>query len=136
MQWSIEWGVFAWFSFIMPLRNRDLIECLFLTRRSSGWGSTISTPTPATTPIRLGYVKGNRMTNVKSSNIKLKERSLRILMAETGLDEEAANDLLGRSDNDLRVALVMERAKVGYDVALNALNNSDFVVEKALSTLN
>jgi N-acetylmuramic acid 6-phosphate etherase len=25
--------------------------------------------------IRLGYVKGNRMTNVKSSNIKLKERS-------------------------------------------------------------
>jgi len=37
--------------------------------------------------IRLGYVKGNRMTNVKSSNIKLKERSMRILTAETNLDE-------------------------------------------------
>ena len=107
------------------------------TRMKAGTAQKLVLNTISTvTMIRLGYVKGNRMTNVKSSNIKLKERSLRILMAETGLDEEAANDLLGRSDNDLRVALVMERAKVGYDVALNALNNSDFVVEKALSTLN
>jgi N-acetylmuramic acid 6-phosphate etherase len=39
--------------------------------------------------IRLGYVNGNRMTNVKPSNEKLKDRSVRILMAETGLDEPA-----------------------------------------------
>ncbi|MGI8470274.1 MAG: N-acetylmuramic acid 6-phosphate etherase, partial [Pyrinomonadaceae bacterium] len=39
-----------------------------------------------TAMIQLGFVKGNRMTNVKSSNEKLKERSLRILMAETNLD--------------------------------------------------
>ena len=36
--------------------------------------------------IRLGYVKGNRMTNVKPANEKLKDRSLRILIAETGLE--------------------------------------------------
>ncbi len=35
--------------------------------------------------IKLGYVKGNRMTNVKSSNAKLKERSLRILISETSI---------------------------------------------------
>ncbi len=57
-------------------------------------------------------------------------------MAETGLDESAAFELLDSAENDLRVALVMNRAKVSYDSALNALNNSDFVVEKALSILN
>lgn len=107
------------------------------TRMKSGTAQKLVLNTISTvTMIRLGYVKGNRMTNVKSSNIKLKERSLRILMAETDLDEHAANELLERSAHDLRVALVMERAKVGYDDALKALNDSDFVVEKALSSLN
>lgn len=91
--------------------------------------NTIST----VTMIRLGYVKGNRMTNVRSSNIKLKERSLRILMAETGLNEPTASELLARAANDLRIAIVMNGAKVGYDDALDALNKSEFVVEKALS---
>ena len=40
--------------------------------------------------IRLGYVTGNRMTNMRARNSKLLARSLRILMAETGLDEPAA----------------------------------------------
>lgn len=107
------------------------------TRMKSGTAQKLVLNTISTvTMIRLGYVKGNRMTNVKSSNIKLKERSLRILMTETGLDENAATQLLDAAANDLRVALVMNRAKVGYDMALNALTNSDFVVEKALSTLN
>ncbi|MBX7169486.1 MAG: N-acetylmuramic acid 6-phosphate etherase [Pyrinomonadaceae bacterium] len=85
--------------------------------------------------IRLGYVKGNRMTNVKASNIKLKERSLRILMNETGLDENTAKDLMNRANEDLRVALVMVRAKVEAETAQNALSNNDFVVEKAVKTL-
>lgn len=82
--------------------------------------------------IRLGYVKGNRMTNVKASNIKLIERSLRILMTETGLDETTAQDLLKTANNDLRVALVIFRAKVDAETAKTALNNNDFVVEKAV----
>ncbi|MEO7658499.1 MAG: N-acetylmuramic acid 6-phosphate etherase, partial [Pyrinomonadaceae bacterium] len=85
--------------------------------------------------IRLGYVQGNRMTNVKSSNAKLKERSLRILMAESGLDEPEANRTMAEANNDLRVALVMNRAKVGYDDASEALRKSEFVVKKALSFL-
>jgi N-acetylmuramic acid 6-phosphate etherase len=83
--------------------------------------------------IRLGYVKGNRMTNVKSSNIKLKERSLRILMAETGLDETAAQNLMEKAENDLRLALVMHQGKVNRQTAKNALTENDFVVEKAIA---
>lgn len=85
--------------------------------------------------IKLGYVKGNRMTNVKPSNEKLKERSLRILIAETGLDEETAAELLKEADGDLRVALVMTRTTVSKDVALKALIESQFVVEDSIKAL-
>jgi len=88
------------------------------------------------TMIRLGYVKGNRMTNVKSSNIKLKERSLRILMAETNLDEVSARKTLTEADFDLRVAIVMQKANVSREMAENALKANDFIIEKALESLN
>lgn len=87
------------------------------------------------TMIRLGYVKGNRMTNVKSSNIKLKERSLRILMSETNLDESAAKDLMKKANEDLRVALVMSKADVDSEKALQKLNETNFVVENAVKLL-
>jgi N-acetylmuramic acid 6-phosphate etherase len=85
--------------------------------------------------IRLGYVKGNRMTNVKASNIKLKERSLRILMSETGLDEETAKDFMAKSSDDLRVALVMFRGNVDAEKAKELLIRTDFVVENAIAMI-
>lgn len=88
-----------------------------------------------TVMIRLGYVKGNRMTNVKSSNIKLKERSLRILMTETGLDVTAAQNLMNEANGDLRVAIVMQKANVSREAAENALRENDFVIENALNSL-
>jgi len=82
--------------------------------------------------IRLGYVKGNRMTNLKSSNFKLKDRSVRILMEETGMNEAAAKELFDWAHSDLRVALVMNRAKVDADAAQTALVETDFVVAMAV----
>ena len=86
--------------------------------------------------IRLGYVKGNRMTNVKSSNVKLKERSLRILMAETGLDEQAAQIKFEEANYDLRIAIVMQKTNVSRVTAENALTANDFMIEKAIESLN
>lgn len=88
-----------------------------------------------TAMIRLGYVKGNRMTNVKSSNVKLRERSLRILMAETDLSETQAQNLLREAGDDLRVALVMHRAQVARELAETALQKTNFVVENAVRNL-
>jgi len=88
------------------------------------------------TMIRLGYVKGNRMTNVKPSNEKLKDRSLRILMAEAGLDETAAGELLETAGGDLRVALVMHKGSVDRETAESALQRSDHVVERSLEFLS
>jgi N-acetylmuramic acid 6-phosphate etherase len=88
-----------------------------------------------TAMIRLGYVKGNRMTNVKSSNIKLKERAVRILMAETGLDEPAAQHLMDEANFDLRVAIVMQSAGVSREKAEKALTENNFVIETAVENL-
>lgn len=89
-----------------------------------------------TSMIKLGYVKGNRMTNVKSSNFKLQERSVRILMAETNLDESAAHNLMTEAHWDLRVAIVMQKAISDYETAHKALSDSDFVIEKAIARIS
>ncbi len=88
-----------------------------------------------TAMICLGYVKGNRMTNVKSSNIKLKERSLRILMAETNLNESEAQILMKQANQDLRVAIVMQKANVSLHLAEKSLTENNFVIETAILTL-
>jgi N-acetylmuramic acid 6-phosphate etherase len=86
--------------------------------------------------IRLGYVNGNRMTNVKSSNVKLKERSRRILMAETGLDEPAAEKLMTAAGEDLRIAIVMQKAAASREKAERALSENGFVIEAAIERLD
>lgn len=86
--------------------------------------------------IRLGYVKGNRMTNVRSSNVKLKERSLRILMAETGLGETKANQRLKEAAGDLRVALVMSKTGRNADDATRALEQNNYAIEIAATSLS
>lgn len=87
------------------------------------------------TMIRLGYVTGNRMTNVQTRNVKLQARALRILMAETGLDETAAMQALAKADGKLPVALVMTLARVDRTEAQNALAESSGAVTKAIVAL-
>ena len=50
------------------------------------------------TMVRLGYVTGNRMSNLQARNVKLRERAVRIVMAETGLDQAAATNALEASN--------------------------------------
>jgi N-acetylmuramic acid 6-phosphate etherase len=57
------------------------------------------------TMVRLGYVSGNRMSNLKPGNIKLRERAVRIVMAETGVDQQTAASALEASDWVVQSAL-------------------------------
>ena len=82
--------------------------------------------------IRLGYVRGNRMTNMRASNEKLQDRAVRILKDEVGLDEESAVRLMKDAGGDLRVALVMHKGKVDQESAQAALAQANFVVEEAV----
>jgi N-acetylmuramic acid 6-phosphate etherase len=86
--------------------------------------------------VRLGYVTGNRMTNLRARNSKLHARSLRILAAETGLDEDDASEAFERAGGDLRVALVMSKTGRTVEDARRALEASNWVVARAVEELS
>ena len=54
--------------------------------------------------IRLGYVRGNKMVDMKLSNVKLVARGERMLMDELGIGEAEAADLL-KQHGSVRAAL-------------------------------
>lgn len=63
--------------------------------------------------VRLGYVYGNWMVNLRPTNIKLKARAVRIVQQAGDVDADTARNLLLRARNRVKVALVM--AKTGLD---------------------
>lgn len=62
------------------------------------------------TMVRLGYVSGNRMSHLRARNIKLRDRAIRIIVAETGLDYEAATTALEAAGGDVSAALEIVRS--------------------------
>ena len=61
---------------------------------------------------KLGYVSGNRMSHLRARNSKLQARALRILMAETGVDEATASKALEAANGETSAALSMIRQKL------------------------
>ena len=57
------------------------------------------------TMVRLGYVSGNRMSNLQARNVKLRDRAVRIVMAETGVRQEEALAALEASNWIIHEAL-------------------------------
>ena len=87
------------------------------------------------TLVRLGYVSGNRMSNLQAKNIKLRERALRILIQETGLSDDEAPRVFDEAGSNLSVALVMSKAKRTRDEAVDALKQTNGKVEEAVKAL-
>jgi N-acetylmuramic acid 6-phosphate etherase len=87
------------------------------------------------TMIRLGYVTGNRMTNLLTRNTKLRERAVRILAAEAGLNDREARAKLEAAGGDLRSALVMSKTGCTLAEAERALAQASGVVQHAIEAL-
>jgi N-acetylmuramic acid 6-phosphate etherase len=87
------------------------------------------------TMIKLGYVTGNRMTNVQTRNIKLRARAIRILQTEAGLDEEQAEAALAAAEGQLPLALVMSKSGRSKAEAEAALEASHGVIVEAVDSL-
>ena len=85
--------------------------------------------------IRLGYVTGNRMTNVQTRNFKLRARAERILAAEAGLSDERAKEVLDSAKGSLPVALVMSQTECSREDAEAALKASRGVLARALGSI-
>ncbi len=77
--------------------------------------------------VKLGKTYGNLMVDLRPQNAKLRDRSMRILIALTNVGIEEAKKVLTSSGGDLKIALVMELCGVGAERARELLathNNS------------
>ena len=88
------------------------------------------------TMVRLGYVSGNRMTNVHTRNTKLRARAVRILMTEAGIDEALASEVLDAAEGALPVAIVMAKTESGQARAKAALDAANGVIIEALKIIS
>lgn len=83
--------------------------------------------------VRLGFVYGNLMVNVRPRNEKLVERTVAIVERGSKIHRRDARQALRKSGNSVAVALVMLKAKVGRDEAQRALRSVSGNVRRAIT---
>jgi N-acetylmuramic acid 6-phosphate etherase len=82
--------------------------------------------------VRLGYVYDHWMINVAQTNIKLRQRALRILEEAAGATPAAARRALDAAGGDLRVALITLKNRVSCAEARQRLLDSGGDLRAAL----
>ncbi|WP_347404985.1 N-acetylmuramic acid 6-phosphate etherase [Nodosilinea sp. LEGE 06152] len=82
--------------------------------------------------VRLGKVYGNRMVDVAVTNTKLRDRALRMLCDLTDLDRAAAADLLDRSHQQVKLALMMHLGGLEAEAAAQRLAQHGGHLRRAL----
>ncbi len=86
--------------------------------------------------VQLGKVYKNLMVDMKPSNRKLSDRSVRIVKNALELSERSeAEQLLQKAQGNTKAAIVMSLSKADYPTALAALNNQSGFVRKAVTQL-
>lgn len=85
--------------------------------------------------VRTGRVYRNLMVDMSASNNKLKARALRILHHATGLDGEAAEQLLIQAGGSCKTAIVMALTGAGAQQAREALAQAGGWVREAVAQL-
>jgi N-acetylmuramic acid 6-phosphate etherase len=85
--------------------------------------------------VGLGKTYGNRMVDVAVTNSKLRDRATRILCDLTGLDRPAAMDLLDRSGQQVKLALMMHLGQLEAAPAAACLAQHQGHLGKALAAI-
>ena len=82
--------------------------------------------------IRLGKTYGNLMVDLRATNVKLKDRSERILMEVCGIDRDEARRLLEAADGRVKTAIVMQTLGLERGEAEAALARSGGVIRRVV----
>ena len=82
--------------------------------------------------IKLGKTYGNLMVDLQVSNIKLRDRAIRIIQAATSCDFKRAQEALQESKDQVKVAIVMILLDTSAEKALELLKASGSRVRAAL----
>ncbi|MGX9418394.1 N-acetylmuramic acid 6-phosphate etherase [Vibrio sp. WJH972] len=81
--------------------------------------------------IRLGKSYQNLMVDVKATNEKLVARAIRIVMQATDCDKTTAEHLLNQSNNNAKVAILMQLTGFDYQQAVSQLEKNEGVLRHA-----
>lgn len=84
--------------------------------------------------IKLGKVYGNLMVDLQPTNKKLVNRTVRIVMHATGLNESEAKKYLDLSGMNPKVAIIMYKTQTDKDTALSLLSQNMGFVTRAVSS--
>lgn len=84
--------------------------------------------------VRLGKTYGNLMVDLQATNVKLTERTRRIVCRLTGVTPEAATELLNQSGGELKTAIVSGRLGLPPDEARQRLRAAKGHLRKALES--
>jgi N-acetylmuramic acid 6-phosphate etherase len=82
--------------------------------------------------IRLGKTYGNLMVDLRATNLKLKDRSERIVMEVCGVDRPEARRLLEAGDKRVKLAIVMCKLGVDRTGAEDALERAGGVIRRVV----
>ncbi|HET7616511.1 MAG TPA: N-acetylmuramic acid 6-phosphate etherase [Bacillales bacterium] len=87
-----------------------------------------------TAMVKMGKVYENLMIDVHASNHKLRERAKRILTDITGISPDDAAEVLKKSHQQVKPAVVMIEAGVSYEDAVEEIRNHNGNVRKAIAS--
>jgi N-acetylmuramic acid 6-phosphate etherase len=82
--------------------------------------------------IRLGKTWGNLMVDLQATNLKLKDRSERILMESCAISRDDARTLLESAGGSVKVAIVMHRTGVGRDEAVRRIADAGGLIRRVV----
>jgi len=103
------------------------------TRMKAGTATKLVLNTLTTAAmIRMGKVYGNLMVDLKATNEKLRDRSLRIVIEMTNLSRPAARRLLARAAGKVKAAIVMHFRKTDLPGAMRILDECNQFLRKAI----
>ena len=88
-----------------------------------------------TAMIKMGKVYGNLMVDLKATNNKLRDRSLRIVSQMTGLSRAKAANLLKDAKGKVKAAIVMHFRNVDLQGAVRILNQCGQSLRKAMGPI-
>ncbi len=96
------------------------------TRLKAGTATKLALNMISTTVmVQRGKTWGNLMVDLRATNAKLRDRALRILEQQLGVDRPAASGLLDAADGRVKLALVMHRRSVDAAAAQALLDEHE-----------
>ncbi|MGG4047901.1 N-acetylmuramic acid 6-phosphate etherase [Paenibacillus favisporus] len=84
------------------------------------------------TMVKLGKTYNNLMVDLKASNIKLRDRSVRIIKTATGVDDKTALSYSESASMNCKLAIMMIKTGLDAQAAEQALDQAEGSLKKAI----